>query len=45
MESAQFDMKIILIESTSVTISSLRADAGSLDIDEVEKYLKSITKN
>lgn len=44
MESAGFDIKVILIESGSVTISSLRTGAGSLEMSNVESYLKLMRK-
>lgn len=42
MLMAQFDIKIILIESDSVTMSTLRTKVPDLEIDSVERYLKSI---
>ena len=44
MEMAQFDLKIILVESGSVTMSSLRKIAPELDNNAVEHYLKSLRK-
>jgi hypothetical protein len=42
MESAQFDMKLILIESSSVTMSSLRSNVASMEMNAVKRYLKSV---
>lgn len=42
MKSAQFDMKVILIESSSVTMSTLRLNVASMEMEAVERYLKSV---
>ena len=45
MLMAKFDVKIILIESGSVTMSTLRTKVPDLEIAPVERYLKSIGKH
>jgi len=42
MQMAQFDVKIILVESSSVTMSTLRTKVPDLEIEAVEGFLKSI---
>jgi hypothetical protein len=45
MQMAQFDLKIILVESGSVTLSTLRTKAPDLEANAVLSYLKSIKAN
>ncbi|QRR01375.1 collagen-like triple helix repeat-containing protein [Dyadobacter sandarakinus] len=42
MQMAQFDVKIILVESGSVTMPALRTRVPDLEIGAVESYLKSV---
>lgn len=44
MQMAQFDVKVILIESSAVTISSLRSKVADLEIGAIENYLKSMVR-
>jgi len=45
MQMAKFDVKIILVESGSVTMSTLRTKVPDMEIGSVESYLKSIGRN
>jgi len=45
MQMAQFDVKIILVESTSVTMSALRSKVPNLEANAVASYLNSIKTN
>ncbi|WP_157487990.1 collagen-like triple helix repeat-containing protein [Dyadobacter crusticola] len=45
MQQAQFDLKIILIESSTVNMSALRKSAPNLEITAVEQYLKAVKIN
>ncbi len=42
MQQAKYDLKIILVESTSVSISTLRREAPDLEASAVERYLNEI---
>ena len=44
MLMAKFDLKIILVESGSVTMSTLRTKAPDLEIGAVERYLESVCR-